>query len=105
MGLAALKIPELCAHPFPINDPAENVAHNAGFLPRRQIAGSPKMGAAVARVVWRACGGDGWFPVATGTPRMNEGGRLGVSGVRRTRGCRRDTVPGGGITANALEIA
>ena len=54
MGLAALKIPELCAHPFPINDPAENVAHNACFLPRRQIAGSRKMG---ATVLWRGSSG------------------------------------------------
>ena len=105
MGLAALKIPELCAHPFPTCDPAENVADTACFLLRRQIAGSPKMGATVARFFWRARGGRGWLPVATGTPRMTEGGRLGVSGVRRARGCRRDTVPGGGITANALEIA
>ena len=74
MGLAALKIPDRCAHPFPINDPAENVAHNACFLPRRQIAGSLKMGAAVARFLWRACGVEGWLPVATGTPRMAEGG-------------------------------
>ena len=59
MGLAALKIPERCAHPFPINDPAENVADNACFLPRRQIAGSPKMGATVARFFWRARGGEG----------------------------------------------
>ena len=57
------------------------------------------------KVLLEGSRGRGWLPVATGTLRMPEGGRLGVSGVRRARGCRRDTVPGGGITANALEIA
>ena len=58
-----------------------------------------------AEVLLEGSRGRGWLPVATGTSRMTEGGRLGVCGVRRARGCRRDTVPGGGITANALEIA
>ena len=59
MGLAALKISERCAHPFPTSDPAARVSQTACFLPRRQIVGSRKMGAAVARFVWRARGGEG----------------------------------------------
>ena len=33
MGLAALKIPELCAHPFPTCDPAARVTDNRLFSP------------------------------------------------------------------------
>ena len=50
MGLAALKISGRCAHPFPTNDPAARRTDTACFLPRRQIDGSLKMGAAVARL-------------------------------------------------------
>ena len=72
MGLATLKISERCAHSFPTCDPAPRGTDKRMFSLRREIAGSRKMGAAVARFVWRARGREGWLPVATGTPRMTE---------------------------------
>ena len=67
IGLAALKSTDRCAHPFPINDPAENVADTACFLPRRQIAGSPKMGAGRSRRSGLAGAAPGWLLRAAGT--------------------------------------
>ena len=64
MGLAILKIPERCAHSFPTYAPAPRGTDNRPFSLWRQMAGSRKMGAAVARFLWRARGGEGWLPVA-----------------------------------------
>ena len=49
MGLAALKISERCAHPFPTCDPAARVSHTPGFAGGGKLTGSEKMGGSGSR--------------------------------------------------------
>ena len=75
MGLATLKISERCAYSFPTCAPAARVAHTVCFRPRRQIAGSRKMEAAVARFLWRARGGRGVASSGHWNAAHDRGGR------------------------------
>ena len=83
MGLAALKITERCAHPFPTCDPAARVTHTPGFAGGGKLAGSDKMGpraADGAESLWKAIG---WPLRATGEARGPAGGQIeGRTGVQ-----------------------
>ena len=69
MGLAALKISERCAHPFPTCDPAARVTHTPVFAGGGRLPGSQEMGARAAdwgESLWKAIG---WPLRATGEAR------------------------------------
>ena len=70
MGLAALKISERCAHPFPTCDPAPRISLTPVFARGAKWPGSPKMG---------ACAADGAGPLGTtlGWPLRVTGGACG----------------------------
>ena len=71
MGLAALKISERCAHPFPTYGPAPRISLTPVFARGAKWAGSPKMGT-------RAADGAGPLGTALGWPLRATGGVRGL---------------------------
>ena len=74
MGLAALKISERCAHPFPTYGPAPRISRTAVFAGGATSAGSPKMGARAAEGAGTLGKAIGWPLRATGEARGPAGG-------------------------------
>ena len=89
--------------PLPHQRPRGKCRSQRMFSPTAADCRVSENGGYCGEVLLEGSRGRGWLPVATGTPRMTEGGRLGVSGVRRARGCRRGPEGVEGIRSRVAE--